>query len=253
LPSEHWEELVEAWMCHSDQKLHEHVVKHGKRGFWPKEGEALVGGSYILFEESVVHSNNLNASGKPKNAQDWTLVRCLCGNVVGRCQKHDNENGRSSMMYRMLKYAIRPVSPTSEPLKIPLTAFIVGDMMEYVTAHATYRFVIQDEEEERARILIWLFRPGMRISYSAAVSRIIPKTGSIFAAKVLFKLLGPTDASTDLKIILARYPGFPQAEYLSYPMDVCQRLAVILKETNAVYPENMRSMADLNVGWLRRL
>ena len=29
LPSEHWEELVEAWMCHSDQKLH--VTKNGKR------------------------------------------------------------------------------------------------------------------------------------------------------------------------------------------------------------------------------
>lgn len=26
--------------------------------------------------------------------------------------------------------------------------------MEYVSAHATYRFVIRDEEEERARILV---------------------------------------------------------------------------------------------------
>ncbi|KAF9450605.1 hypothetical protein P691DRAFT_810009 [Macrolepiota fuliginosa MF-IS2] len=253
LPSEHWEELVEAWMCHSDQKLHEHVVKHGKRGFWPKEGQALVGGSYILFEETAVNQNNIYASDQLQNVQNWTLVRCLCGNVVGRCQKHDTENGGSSVMYRMLKYAIRPVSPTSDPLKIPLTAFIVGDMMEYVSAHATYRFVIQDEEEERARILLWLFRPSMRISYSATSNRITPKTGSIFAAKVLFKLLGPADASIDLKTILARYPGFPQAEYLSYPMDICQRLAVGLKETNLVYPENLRKMADLDVGWLRRL
>lgn len=50
LPSEHWEELVDAWMCHSDQKLHEHVVQHGKGGFWPHLGQALVGGSYLLFE-----------------------------------------------------------------------------------------------------------------------------------------------------------------------------------------------------------
>ncbi|KXN92166.1 E3 ubiquitin-protein ligase E3D [Leucoagaricus sp. SymC.cos] len=255
LPSEHWEELVEAWMCHSDQKLHEHVVRHGKHGFWPQQGQALVGGSYILFHELAVNQNNLYSSQQRQlqNTPNWTLVRCLCGNVVGRCQRHDDDNGSSSMMYRMLKYAIRPVSPTSEPMKIPLTAFIVGDMMEYVTAHATYRFVIRDEEEERARILIWLFKPSMRISYSTTSSRIIPKTGSILAAKVLFKLLGPADASTDLKIILARYPGFPQAEYLSYPMDVCQRLAVILKETNSVYPDHMRSIADLEVGWLRRV
>lgn len=54
LPSDHWEELVDAWMCHSDQKLHEEVMENAQRGFWPKEGEALVGGSYILFEESGV-------------------------------------------------------------------------------------------------------------------------------------------------------------------------------------------------------
>lgn len=54
LPSEHWQELVDAWMCHSDQKLHDEVMENAKRGFWPKEGEALVGGSYILFEESGV-------------------------------------------------------------------------------------------------------------------------------------------------------------------------------------------------------
>ena len=60
LPSEHWEELVEAWMCHGDQKLHDQVTKHGKRGFWPSPGQALVGGSYILFEESAMNINNLH-------------------------------------------------------------------------------------------------------------------------------------------------------------------------------------------------
>jgi hypothetical protein len=39
-------------------------------------------------------------------------------------------------------------------VKIPLSAFIVEDMAEFVQAHASYRFVIQDEEEERPRILV---------------------------------------------------------------------------------------------------
>lgn len=54
LPSEHWQELVDAWMCHSEQKLHDEVMENAKHGFWPKKGEALVGGSYIVFEESGV-------------------------------------------------------------------------------------------------------------------------------------------------------------------------------------------------------
>jgi ubiquitin-protein ligase E3 D len=65
LPSEHWEELVDAWMCHSDQSLHEQITNRG-RGFWPEPGQALVGGSYILFEESSIVLNNLWRSGQPK-------------------------------------------------------------------------------------------------------------------------------------------------------------------------------------------
>lgn len=66
LPSEHWQELVDAWMCHTDQKLHEQVVRHGQGGFWPKPGQALVGGSYILFEESSLARNNLHLTEEPK-------------------------------------------------------------------------------------------------------------------------------------------------------------------------------------------
>jgi hypothetical protein len=60
LPSEHWEELVEAWMCHSDQKLNDQIAKHNRRGFWPSPGQALVGGSYILFEEGAMNAANLH-------------------------------------------------------------------------------------------------------------------------------------------------------------------------------------------------
>lgn len=62
LPSEHWAELVDAWMCHSDMKLHEHIQKTSKDGgmFWPeREEEALVGGSYLLVREEVVVKGNL--------------------------------------------------------------------------------------------------------------------------------------------------------------------------------------------------
>jgi len=60
LPSEHWQELVDVWMCHPDQKLHEEVMQNAKHGFWPKEGEALVGGSYIVFEDSSVVKTHLH-------------------------------------------------------------------------------------------------------------------------------------------------------------------------------------------------
>lgn len=77
LPSEHWAELVDAWMCHSDQKLHEHVQKHSSQGFWPAEGQALVGGSYILFEQSAVSTHNICAMEHEESKVSTLLVtRC---------------------------------------------------------------------------------------------------------------------------------------------------------------------------------
>jgi hypothetical protein len=91
-------------------------------------------------------------------------------------------------------------------------------MNEFVQAHATYRFVIFDEEEDRPRMLvrfrafcaftrgrlsfslrqIWLFKPSMKLAYTSAAQYAIPKSGSIHAAKVLFKIVGPSAAKEDL-------------------------------------------------------
>ncbi|KAH9936022.1 HECT-like ubiquitin-conjugating enzyme-binding-domain-containing protein [Amylocystis lapponica] len=252
LPSEHWAELVDAWMCHSDQKLHEHVTKHTTEGFWPSDGHALVGGSYILLEESLVVKNNLSPVDfqEPKHADDWSRVRCLCGAVVGRSKAPASQ--ASPVAYRLAKYAIRPMGPTADLPKVPLSAFIAEDMNELVYAHASYRFVVLDEEEERPRILLWLFKPSMRLAYATPMRYIIPKAGAIHAAKVLYKILPPTTVYSDLQTITSKYPGFPQAEHLYYPIDVCRRLGGLLKESNTAYPLSMRTMTGLDVGWLQR-
>ena len=109
----------------------------------------------------------------------------------------------------------------------------------------------------------------MRLAYSTPAQYVIPKSGSIRAAKVLFKILGPTTVAElpgyvidriffalplpfILHRILKKYPGFPQAEHLYYPRDICRRLSAVLKESNTAYPESMRTMTGLDVGWLQR-
>ncbi|EJC97639.1 uncharacterized protein FOMMEDRAFT_115176 [Fomitiporia mediterranea MF3/22] len=256
LPSEHWAELLEAWMCHPDQKLVDSIARHG-RGFWPKPGQAFVGGSYFLFDESAVSRLNLRVLD-PIKGDEWKRVQCICGAVIGRCQSHpvEGDESQQSMVYRIPKYALRPVSLTSEPVRVPLSAFILEDMLELVRAHATYRFVILDEEEERPRLLIWLFKPHMHLSYATTAQYALPRTGSVHASKVLFKILqvgSPRSQPFNLESILQKYPGFPQAERLLYPLDVCQRLMALLKESNTAYPFGVRVMTGLLAGWLQRV
>ncbi|KAI6019965.1 HECT-like ubiquitin-conjugating enzyme-binding-domain-containing protein [Pisolithus orientalis] len=259
LPSEYWEELVDAWMCHPEgQTLADLKVnmrggagKSGQSfGFWPAEGEALVGGSYILFEGRAVVGGNVREVITSRG-DSACLIRCLCGAIVGRRQEHKLENGSTLRMYRLSKYAIRLISPAAECPKIPMSAFIVRDMIEHVQAHATYRFVLSDEEEEKPRILVWLFKPRIRISYMLSSPLFLPRNDSIEASKVLYKILGP-DSTTDIKELLNKYPGFPQAEHLFYPMDVCRKLAALLSESTRAYPESLRTMTGLEVGWLHR-
>jgi hypothetical protein len=155
-------------------------------------------------------------------------------------------------MYRLFKYAVRPISQTAEHPRFPMSAFIMQDMLEHVSAHATYRFVISDEEEERPRILVWLFKPKIRVSYMLPTPYLLPKQGSIDASKVLYKILGPSSSTMALEDLLARYPGFPQAEHLFYPIGVCRKLAGLLTESTHSYPENIKTMTGLHVGWLNR-
>lgn len=52
LPSEHWAELLDAWMCHQDQALSDDLVAKGK-GIKPRIGEGMVGSAYILFAKEI--------------------------------------------------------------------------------------------------------------------------------------------------------------------------------------------------------
>jgi len=75
----------------------------------------------------------------------------------------------------------------------------------------------------------------------------------IHAAKVFFKLIGPTSPlASNHKAITTQYPAFGTAEAVFYPMEVCRSLAAILKESNAAYPPGRRGMTHLDVGWLQR-
>jgi hypothetical protein len=58
LPSEHWAELLDAWMCHPDQKVTAELAKRAE-GIWPMPGQILVGGSFLLFDSTLVNTHGL--------------------------------------------------------------------------------------------------------------------------------------------------------------------------------------------------
>ncbi|TKA54358.1 hypothetical protein B0A53_03453 [Rhodotorula sp. CCFEE 5036] len=64
LPSEHWAELIDAWMCHQDQALSDDLIAKGK-GIKPRPDEGLVSNTYLLFPSNLVRNCDVQAEKQP--------------------------------------------------------------------------------------------------------------------------------------------------------------------------------------------
>lgn len=61
LPSEHWAELIEAWMCHAPETLTTDIVhRYGTDGFKPNhESQVLVGHHYLILQPPKIQPQGL--------------------------------------------------------------------------------------------------------------------------------------------------------------------------------------------------
>ena len=60
LPSEHWAEMMEVWMCHAYPSFTARLAQQAVEGFWPSKEAILVGGSYILVNEAHARKENIS-------------------------------------------------------------------------------------------------------------------------------------------------------------------------------------------------
>ena len=146
-------------------------------------------------------------------------------------------------------------------------------MHELAQAHAIWRFIILDEEEEKPRMLLWMLKPHMLVSYETTKHYLMRPCATIHVAKILFKLIKPSIPAPDIKryvvalfsfgfcfsrglttgfSLIEQHPHFQQHEQLMYPFQVCQQIAALLQESNSVYPEHTQQLLGLRVGWLQR-
>jgi len=181
------------------------------------------------------------------------VEKCICGFTVGHAKARYASPARTTVaiVYRFAKYAILPHHPLVKPPRYPLSAFIFLDMMELVSAHASHHFAILDEEDDKIRILIWLFNPSIKLSYAMTTCCGIPQEGTIHAAKVFYRLVGAGE-NVVLHNLRLSDPDFAQAEHLSYPLSICHSIAALLTASNRAYPAGYRMMDKLQMGWLQR-
>ena len=163
-------------------------------------------------------------------------------------------------------------------------------MQAIAHAHANWRFVIFDEEEDKPRLLV---RPPQVLEGDLLEpNENFPRPGSLnptsrYRGKRKLTVLSlaqgrscrqrcftnlchpgwarmsspgkthPYDSVKSfsdhaLSSVLAGFPNFDRAEYLRYPRGAIRQLTAQLRDSNKTYPEMMRQMTGLDVGWLER-
>ncbi|GAA5893750.1 hypothetical protein JCM5296_001124 [Sporobolomyces johnsonii] len=231
LPSEHWAELLDAWMCHQDQTLSDDLIQKGK-GIKPRLDEGLVGTSYVLFPREVTRNwATPEQSQSTRSPNDDLLHPAYCSSCSSLIGSHVTpltlSSSPSSTAFRLLKYAAYPiVKPPSDslaaersvPIRYSLSSHLTAEMLETGQAHACHRFVLEDAEQEKTRLLIWFFNPAVRLSFSSSRDFLENKT-----------------------------------ERMAYPRAVLDRLVKVLQASTLVYPPAKRKFGDLEVGFLERI
>ncbi|CAO3563572.1 unnamed protein product [Mortierella alpina] len=168
LPSEHWQELVDCWMCHEEDFTE---LREGDLG--ARLGQALVGGTYLLIHAGDVDCHAV-AIEEDARSIDWTrgikrrwrplaCSRCMYPVGDGWYQSR-REDGTDLEMIQVKfhKYMVRFIGEdkqTRQRLMIPKQSFapyVAVEIFESARHHATYRFIIQDRVKGHDMMLLWM-------------------------------------------------------------------------------------------------
>ncbi|ORX36313.1 HECT-like ubiquitin-conjugating enzyme-binding-domain-containing protein [Kockovaella imperatae] len=264
LPSEHWAEMMEVWMCHPDPAFTSRVAQRNRTGFWPADDQVLIGNNYLLIhpDDLVIYNcknGNLDQTGR------WASLTCICGQTLGKQYEVPGEIGHGTVKFYKWSVGLIATGLDTSPEQPCFSTYVVSDMLELAQAHATYRFNVLDEETGTHRLWLWLFTPSLRVAYRTCSSALptpnVP-TGStrksastdksresagIRASKIMYQI--PDDVTSEC----AMFGEHSQVEELRYPREICERLAETLLCSTLAYPVAKRKMGSFSVGFLERV
>ncbi|ORZ24382.1 ubiquitin-conjugating enzyme E2-binding protein [Absidia repens] len=264
LPSEHWYELVECWICH-ETKPEEHQAR--MRPILAKPSTLLVGAFYFLVHASdlVPHSTELDQEVANQVKWDsgpmtkWISINCKsCGKVVGEGHYERQQDKELNMMaLKLYKYCVTP-QPTPSELPMFLN-FVVGDLIDAAQVHATHRFIIQGRKTGRVYALLWLFNWDTEtINNDGFVDDIDEPTGKVSCQRGMKVLY--SDIKDNGSELVKKWNLDKTTDHLIYPDIYCKQLVKFLKSSTEPVPPTMRMMnhpampltKNFSVGFLPR-
>ncbi|KAL7752318.1 hypothetical protein RI367_002364 [Sorochytrium milnesiophthora] len=169
LPSDHWQELIECWMCHEDTDTS--IQPPSQQAVLARAGTCLVGISTLLVHASNISDGAvapLAADGDDAAAQPpkrvlmdrWKPVCCsACRGVLGA-------SPQDASAVDLVKSCIRVLAgPQRRRLDKPgaLSVYLGAELLETKASHGTTRFIIADMATQVPALKIWLMSGDYKV------------------------------------------------------------------------------------------
>ncbi|KAJ1661049.1 E3 ubiquitin-protein ligase E3D [Dispira simplex] len=237
LPSEHWTELLDCWMCHPDEET-QFIMQYDRdmsqpgvriHPWNPKSNQILVGHTYVLINESDV----------------------VPGSLISEDRVPLDKESDSS-------------ATTDLILTPPSTHFLAADLIEHGKAHANYRYVLYGQDHKNPLVLLWL------LHWDTALATNVFKTlsqskGLRLIDQMLDQLsILAGDAQKVLKVCYKeaqrdqesfhdqalKWSHRSDVEPLYYTDQQCLEIITLLRLTTVGFPPETRQFQGFSVGWV---
>ncbi|CAO0803148.1 unnamed protein product [Mucor circinelloides] len=263
LPSEHWYELVECWICH-ETKPEEHQAR--MKPILARPHVLLVGTTYFLIHPENIVKGSLQvdpvvskrANWDRGTLTKWIAVNCSkCENAVGEGQYCMEDGEMQLLAVKLFKYCIDLApNPSEQPV---FTDFLVSDLVNTAKIHATHRFLIQGRQSQRIYALIWLFNWDTHIVHNDGYRE---KSDHTLVRERVMKVIYLDCTVTDAHVekYVALWSNDKSTDHLIYPDTYCQQLVDTLNLSTLVLPPFMRKInhpamvftKNFSIGFIRR-
>ncbi|CEP09082.1 hypothetical protein [Parasitella parasitica] len=267
LPSEHWYELVECWICH-ETKPEEHQAR--MKPILARPHVLLVGTTYFLIHPDNIMKGSFQADSvilKRSNwdrgtLSKWIAVNCSkCQSPIGEGQYCMEDDEIKLQAVKLFKYCIDLLpNPSERPI---FTDFLVSDLVNTAKIHATHRFLVQGRQSQRIYALIWLFNWDTNIVHNNGY--IEDSNHSLLrerVMKVIYLDCSATSVESDqhVKNNVTLWSIDKSTDHLIYPDVHCQQLVDTLNQSTLILPPFMRRInhpamlftKGFSIGFIRR-
>ncbi|KAJ1960625.1 E3 ubiquitin-protein ligase E3D [Dispira parvispora] len=270
LPSEHWTELLDCWMCHPDEETQfimqydRDVSQPGVRIHpWnPKSNQILVGHTYVLLSESDVVPDGLIS-------KDQVPLKSTSGSSSATTDlRVPVRDTQAKFMFLIHKAAVefhtRNQDLTSEILAPPSTHFLAADLIEHGKAHANYRYVLYGQDRKNPLALLWLLHWDTALATN--LFKTLPHSKGLRLIDQVLDRLGmlASDTQKVLKVCYKEAHRDQEAfqsqalkwshrndvEPLYYTDEQCLEIITLLRLTTFGFPPEIQQFQGFSVGWV---